>query len=190
MFNSKEKELEKFDLSGINLKDQKRVEIIKCIKWLKLKKDFDVNDFFESVTKADYKYLKPSKVVYVAYPPRDWQAKDDGVFPFNKIIDLMENFSILRQYMKWNLSIGSTKKPYLEEDFLMARDRMKLGKTSFLSWDVLQIMLNIFRDNDETNNIAIINGYIIKVCKNTSQDIRKQQMLDKEMYVKNMAVVI
>ena len=82
--------------------------------------------------------------------------------------------------MKKNLSEKRFVQPKLNYYKIKPFVRYTLTEKSFFSGDAIRILLNMFVDNDHTNDIAIINGYTATCVKNVREFINEKNRMIEE----------
>ena len=99
------------------------------------------------------------------YPVRSLQIKEHGTIGPEIVSNLLSHYPMLKEYMKCNNPGQTVRKHEMKTAFLTVNDRKGISDDNWLSWDPLQIMLNIFVDFGGYENVAIIPAYTSFQCK-------------------------
>lgn len=140
-------------------------------------KTFDSEEFLPSLTNIPCMNFIPGKIKFCYYPLSKASAQDELFFANEEIYKLLYNLPRLKQFMKKNQSNRSTRRQELKYDYITSYLRLEMGKQVYFPFDILKLVLNIFMDGDETNNLVIISGYVVSLVREYREMLKMRQKL-------------
>ena len=126
---------------------------------------FDADKFLEGNEQYD-EYMKKT---YAYYPPYDSDSLIKAAIApkVDDIETIFDSSTILHQYLKCNkLCINGEYYKYNNATAaILINNRREVTQTSWLSWDYMQLLMNLFlRDRSYDDDIAIIPAGVYYYC--------------------------